>query len=572
MSTEIIVDCDVAVPMRDGTVLRADVYRPADGRPAPTLMQRTPYSKDQLVGTIFVMNPMRAAKAGYAVVVQDVRGRFKSEGEFYPFVNEAADGFDSVEWAAAQPWSSGKVGMYGSSYMAAAQWQAAKATPPHLVTITPFQASADYREGRSYRAGAFELGTLLSISMYALGAGSMARLPVAERRPMWDALRRGLDDISGTARAAVENRLEGSLIPEIIPYFFDWMDHDQPDEFWDRIDVTKSYERIDMPVLHVSCWFDQYLVGTIRNFNGMRQRAASQHARDNQHLMIGPWGHYAPRTSLLGTARIGDLDMGVSAVSDLDAVLLSWFDKWLKDPPVEGRAIAPVRYFVTGANSWRNLDVWPPESGTLELFLHSGGNANSVTGDGTLDRSAPAADEPADTYTFDPADPVPTCGGAHLVLESSFPQGAVDQRDVEARDDVLVYTTDVLTDDVEVLGPVTLHLTVQSTAPNTDFDATVADVHPDGRSLKMCDGVLRTEMNQDGLDGAPARIVIELGDIGHRFFAGHRIRLQVTSSSFPRYDVNPNNGLRPGHGTPVVAQQTVLHSPDHPSSLRLPVR
>lgn len=557
MIADIIVESDVAVTMRDGTVLRADVLRPADGSPAPTLIQRTPYSKEQLVGTIFVMNPMRAAKAGYSVVVQDVRGRFKSDGEFYPFVNEALDGYDTVEWAASQPWSNGKVGMFGSSYMAAAQWQAAKAAPPHLTTITPFQASADFREGRSYRGGAFELGSLLSIAMYAMGAGSMSRLPPAERRGVWDALRNGLDDIATTARAATDTRLAGTAIPAVIPYFFDWMDNDQPGEFWDRIDVTTHYGEIDIPVLHVSCWFDQFLVGTIRNFLGMSQGAASQHARDNQSLFIGPWGHYAPRTALLGTARIGDLDLGVSAVSDLDAVLLTWFDKWMKDEPSADRKTAPVRLFVTGANTWHNLSSWPPVSGTYELFLHAGGR---------LDETAPSDDEPDGTYTYDPADPVPTAGGAHLVLESSFPQGAVDQRDVEKRDDVLVYSTDALETAVEVIGTVTARLYVRSTAPNTDFDVTVADVHPDGRSLKVCDGVLRTDV-----DPAGQEIVVDLGAIGHRFLAGHRVRVHVTSSNFPRYDLNPNTGQRPGRGPAVTAEQVVGHSATTPSSLRFPV-
>ena len=555
MTAEIVIESDVAVPMRDGTVLRADVYRPAEG-PCPTLIERTPYSKDQLVGTIFVMNPLRAAKAGYSVVVQDVRGRFRSEGKFYPFVNEAADGYDTIEWAAAQPWSTGKVGMFGSSYMAAAQWQAAKAQPPHLMAIAPFQASADYRDGRSYRGGAFELGSLLSIALYAFGAGNLSRLATDDRRVVWDALRGALDDIEGSARRAMEDRFAGTVIAEAIPYFFDWMDHDQPGEYWDRIDVTPHYERIDLPVLHVSCWFDQFLVGTLTNFLGMRERAASEHARANQHLFIGPWGHYAPRTALLGTARIGDLDLGVSAVSDLDALVVNWFDRWLKDE-APARPIAPVRVFKTGSNTWHNLDEWPPPGVAQELFLGSAGRLADVP---------PAGDEPPDSYVYDPADPVPTAGGAHLVLESSFPQGAVDQRDVEARDDVLVYTTDVLETNIDVLGRVLAHLVVTSTAPCTDFDVTVSDVHPDGRSLKICDGIIRAEVST-----IPSPLVVELGDIGHRFLAGHRIRVRVTSSNFPRYDLNPNTGRRWSDGEAVTATQTVFHDATHRSSVLLPV-
>jgi hypothetical protein len=561
MHTGVMVETDVEIPLRDGTILRADVYRPVDG-PSPTLLERTPYSKDLLVGTIFVLNPMRAAKAGYAVVVQDVRGRFRSDGDFYPFVNEAQDGFDTVEWAAAQPWSDGNVGMFGSSYMAAAQWQAAKARPPHLRTITPFQASADYRDGRSYRGGAFEVGSLLSIALYAFGSGDLSRRPPSERRVLWDEIKRALDDLPAAARHAYADRLAGTRLPEVIPYFFDWMDHDQPDDYWDQIDVTRHYEDIDLPVLHLSCWFDQFLVGTIRNYVGMRTRGGSPHARDNQHLFIGPWGHYAPRTAVLGTARIGDLDLGISAVSDLDSLLITWFDKWLKNKP-SSRPIAPVRAFVTGVNRWDNLEEWPPASTETSLFLHGG----STTGAGRLASDPPGPEAPPSRFVFDPANPVPTCGGAHLVLESSFPQGAVDQRDIEQRPDVLLFTTDPLPRGLEVLGPVAVTLYVRSSAPCTDFHVALTDVHPDGRSLKVCDGVLRAT-----LDEGTQPIVVELGDIGHGFLAGHRVRLHVTSSNFPRYDVNPNNGSRPGHGDPVVANQEVWHSPSARSSLRLPVR
>ncbi|MGD9995540.1 MAG: CocE/NonD family hydrolase [Ilumatobacteraceae bacterium] len=554
MTAEIVVESDVAVPMRDGTILRADVYRPAGG-PAPTLLERTPYSKDQLVGTIFVMNPMRAAKAGYSVVVQDVRGRFKSDGEFYPFVNEADDGYDTIEWAASQPWSTGKVGMFGSSYMAAAQWQAAKARPPHLTTIAPFQASADYRDGRSYRGGAFELGSLLSIALYALASGNLARVAPAERRELWDELRGALDDIGGSSRRAMHDRFADTRIPDAIPYFFDWMDHDGPDEYWDRIDVTSHYEQIDLPVLHVSCWFDQFLVGTLRNFVGMRERAATEHARANQHLFIGPWGHYAPRTALLGTARIGDLDLGVAAATDLDALLVNWFDRWLKDDGGTGRPIAPVRYFVTGSNTWHNGDTWPPAATTHDLYLRAGGRLTS---------DAPAAGEQPDTFVHDPDDPVPTAGGAHLVLESSFPQGAVDQRDVEARDDVLVYTGDPLEQALDVVGRVTARLAVGSSATSADFDVTVSDVHPDGRSLKICDGIQRVE----AVEGT-TWVEVALGEIGHRFLEGHRIRVRVASSNFPRYDVNPGTGRRWGDGPAEEATQTIWHDADHASCVTL---
>jgi putative CocE/NonD family hydrolase len=563
------IESDVEVPMRDGTRLRADVYRPAQGR-WPVLVQRTPYGKQTMAGTFPLLDPLRAARSGYAVVIQDVRGRGRSRGEFYPFVNEAADGQDTIAWAASERWSNGRVGMYGSSYMAATQWQAALGAPPSLQAIAPIQASADYYEGRSYRGGAFELGSLLTLSLWALGEGTIARLAVdaTAKRAMRRAAREFLANLVDVARAPSAGA-DDDVVRAIAPFFLDWLAHTDYDEFWARIAVDRRYQEVTVPALHVSSWYDQYLPGTLRNFRGMTESAGSSTARSNQYLLVGPWSHYPARTSLLGGARVGEVNFGLEALVDLDGIQLAWFHRWLKDDDTHWRFRAPCRIFVMGSNAWRDLERWPP-SDVLDQpwFLHGGGGANSRLGDGTLS-TEPPGEEPPDRFVFDPSDPVPTRGGAHLILECAFPQGPFDQRTIEERSDVLVYTSAPLTEMIEVIGQVTVRLWVSTSAPCTDFTARLIDVHPDGRAMNVCDGIRRASFarSEDVVE-----IVIDLAATAQTFFSGHAIRLEISSSSSPRYDVNPNTGQRgQSDQLPVRAQQTIWHEKDAASHVLLPV-
>jgi putative CocE/NonD family hydrolase len=564
------VERNVPVPMRDGITLRADVYRPAAvGDRFPVLLERTPYSKTNFLAVGMTLDPLRAASTGYAVVIQDTRGRFASEGEFCPFANESLDGYDTVEWCAEQPWSTGKVGMYGSSYMGATQWQAARERPPHLAAIVPNQSSSDYYEGRSYMGGVFELGSCLATALMALAPGSINRLGLSKEaaRDVAREIRKLSSDYDSTAATQPLDRLQETALGRVTPYLFDWMHHDTSDGYWQAMSVEPHYAGIDVPSLHLTCWFDSFLKGALRNYEGM---TAGGHS--GQRLVVGPWTHHVPMAAMLGSARVGEMDCGVQSMIDFDALQLGWFDCWLKDKDTPSGP--PVRLFMMGANHWVDFDAWPPPACEERLYLSSEGAAS--TGDGRLGARAGGADY--DTFVYDPSSPVPTLGGNQVMLAASYPAGSYDQRCIEARDDVLVYTSDALQEDLPVAGWVSLTLRVTSSAPDTDFIARLTDVCPGGRSFNICEGARRLALRESLSErtayspGDVASVTIDMNATGHVFRKGHRVRLQVTSSNFPRLARNLNTG-EPFHAgaSGVPARQQVLHSSAHQSYLSLPV-
>ena len=570
------VEFDVPVPMRDGVRLFADVYRPAGGGAHPVLLQRTPYDKSSPGAESGRLDALRAARAGYAVVIQDVRGRYRSEGEFYPFANESRDGCDTVEWAAAQGWSTGRVGMYGGSYVGATQWLAAIARPPHLAAIAPSVTSHDYYEGWTYQGGALQLNFALSwaLGLVLFNAGHLARR-FGDLGPELARLTRALDHFDEAARCLPPEATPALARRELAPYWHDWLAHPENDGYWRRWNIESRHGTLDLPALHCGGWYDVFLGGTLRNFTGMRANAASERARAGQRLIVGPWYHDRPEP------RVGEVDFGVGAAGasvDLDGRTLRFFDRWLRDEDHGYSDEAPVDLFVMGANEWRKAGEWPL-AGTrfVRHFLHSGGRARSLAGDGALDTTAPGA-EPADHFLYDPRDPVPTRGGALCCHDPAVPYGAFDQREVEGRADVLVYTSAALEAPVEVIGPVTLILHAASSAPDTDFTAKLVDVAPCGRAINLCDGIVRARYR--GSTSRAERIVpgrvyeyrIDLGATANRFPPGHRIRVEVSSSNFPRFDRNPNTGepVR-GEADPRPAVQSVRHDEHCPSHLLLPI-
>jgi putative CocE/NonD family hydrolase len=555
----ILIERDIPVKMRDGVTLRGDVYRPGQGV-CPSLLMRTPYSKDAPNGLMAILDPLKAVVAGYTVFVQDVRGRFKSEGNFTPFANEGPDGYDTVEWVAAQPWSTGRVGMFGSSYMAATQLQAAITAPPHLCAICPIEGSSDYYEGRSYKGGAFELGAMLTIALFVGAAGNIERQTSGREayRAAWRECKAMIRDFTSVAATAPLADLKKTVIGTYAPFFLDWLEHDKPGPYWESFSVNAGHHKIAVPALHVSSWYDAFSVGTIANYLGIKAHGSTQLARDNQYLWIGPWGHYIPRTTVYGMARLGLVEFGMNAVVDLDNIQLQWFDRWLKDDKSTWRFSSPVRIFVLGDNVWRDEQGWPLSANEQQLFLSAGGEMRT---------DAPTNSEP-DYYRADPANPVPTNGGAHLMLESAFPQGPWDQRSTEARDDVLVYTSKILTEDLEVVGEIKVNLWVKSTAPSTDIASMLSIVRPDGASLPVVDGILRVDLTP----GAVTNIEVTLGHVAQTFRSGERIRLRIAGSNFPRHDLNPQTGEPSFSATiRVAADQQVFHDPSRPSAVRLPV-
>jgi len=562
-SYEVLVERSVAVKMRDGVILRADIYRPNVPGKFPVLLQRTPYNR--AASPDFPQEfDFRAASHGYVVVIQDTRGRFGSDGEFYPFKYEAQDGYDTVEWAASLPFSNGKVGMFGGSGEGIPQLRAATAAPPHLAGLFPFVTASNYHDGWTYQNGAFELwfnqtwvsGLLLdTLNRHALKDDAPANwfrtLPLSIYPPP---------------------NLGASEDPA--PYYKDWLAHPSYDEYWKQFSNEEHYSNVTVPAFHFAKWYDVFLGGTLRNYEGIKDHAATDAARRGQRLLI------VAGTHITDGRKVGDVDFGPEVLKSpsLYDLVLRWYDYVLKGISNGMDHEKPVKFFVMGSNRWEEADVWPPpEAVATRYYLHSGGSANSLSGDGVLSVDAPTAEGP-DHFVYDPADPVPTHGGNLCCAPQSFPPGAFDQRSNEARADVLIYTTPPLQKEIEVTGPVTVDLFVSSSAVDTDFTGKLIDVWPDGFAQNLADGILRVRYrnspeNPEFMNpGRTYRLNIDLWSTSNVFKTGHRIRLEISSSNFPRFDRNLNTEENPGLATRMVkATNTIYHDRDHSSAIILPV-
>ena len=555
---------DVKMQTRDGLTLHADIYRPTAAGKFPVLLQRTPY--DRRNGVAFAL---RAAAHGYVVVIQDVRGRYASDGEWYPFKHESDDGYDAVEWAAALPYSNGKVGMWGGSYVGATQMLAAIAHPPHLAGICPEVTASNYHENWTYQGGAFEQwfneSWTSGLSQDALNQRVQENTNATKGDEVLPLADYPLFNFSYPL-----NRQD--LMTALAPYFLDWLSHPRYDDYWKRWSIEEHFADIQVPVLTLAAWYDIFQAGSLRNYIGIKAHGGSEAARKGQHLVVAIGGH-------AGSGRkIGDVDFGEAAAEyKEDVVTLAWYDYLFKGVQNDF-AKKPVRIFVMGANRWRDEDDWPlARAHSTKYFLHSQGAANSLRGNGTLSTSAPAG-EPFDHYVYDPANPVPTIGGPLCCDPHHLPAGPLDQRPAESRDDVLVYSTPAMMSDVEVTGPISLELYATSSAVDTDFTAKLVDVAPDGLAQNLTEGILRARYrnsteNAEMLNpGQVYKLNLDLWSTSNLFRKGHILRLEVSSSNFPRFDRNLNTGEDPEAGQRFVsATNTVLHDSAHPSALILPV-
>ena len=571
-STSVSSETNVAVPMRDGVVLRADVYRPSGGGRHPTLLQRIPYGKHSPRYRSMYLDPMRALDRGYAVVIQDVRGRHASDGEWYPYVNESRDGYDTIDWIASQSWSDGTVGMFGISYHGATQWLAATEAHPALKAIVPGVTADSYYDSWTYLGGVFQL---FWISGWASGFALDDFSPRIERHPEARALLREWR----RDPYAIANHLPLGDMPalrEICGYYYDWLEHPTYDDYWKSFAPREKYDQITVPALNQGGWYDGFIRATLRNYEDMKEQGGSDLARTQQHLVVGPWLHQALPEPSAGNGYFGPSASG--AAIDWHGMQIAWFDRWLRGED-NGVDSDPSAYlFIMGANEWRAEEVWPPpDAETMTLFLRSGGRANTLNGDGTLSEDPPSASESSDHFLYNPANPVQTVGGAHLGgVPTIFNVGVQDQRVVEARGDVLVYTSGPLERDTEVTGYVTLDLWAATTGEDTDWTAKLVDVHPDGSALNVCDGILRASYRSSLESPSPVqagevcRLSMDVAPTAMLFRKGHQIRLEVSSSNFPayaRYTGAPHD--QSADMTP--STQTVLHDADHPSALLLPV-
>jgi putative CocE/NonD family hydrolase len=560
----VTVERGVQVKMRDGTSLRADIYRPKTEGTFPILLERTPYDK-----TGSSSFGLRAAGRGYVVIVQDVRGRYTSDGEWYPFKHESSDGFDTIEWAASLPYSDGRVGMFGGSYVGATQMLAAITQPPHLAGICPIVTASNYHDGWTYQGGAFEQWFNESWTS-GLAQDTLNRVVRSNTNALNGIWKLPLN--SYPLFELPQKTPDQDLTHSLAPYFLDWLAHPSYDEYWKKWSIEEHYSDIKVPMLTVAAWYDIFLGGSLRNYVGVKMHGGSDAARRGQRLLVTIGGH-------AGSARkIGDVDFGPSAPFEEDDVILSWYDHLLKNVSNEFSVPEPVRIFVMGANQWRNEKDWPlPQARQQLYFLHSGGRANSASGDGTLSSSTPHTESP-DHYVYDPAKPAPTVGGPLCCDSSHFEPGARDQRAVEARNDVLVYSTPTLEQDLEVTGPVTAELFASSSAPDTDFTAKLVDVWPDGFAQNLTEGIMRARyrdsQEQPSLlkPGESYKLIVDLWSTSNVFRKGHRLRLEISSSNFPRFDRNLNTGEDIASSMRIVpATNSIFHDSEHPSALILPI-
>ena len=569
------VDSNLPVPMRDGTILFADVYRPDGPGPFPVILQRTPYDKTTPL-TMTMLDPLKAAGNGYAVVIQDTRGRYTSGGEFYPFRDDISDGYDTVEWAASQPWSSGRVGMYGASYVGATQWLAALARPPHLAAIVPNVTASNYHEGWTYQGGAFELGFNVSWTLVQLTLANFENLSSQKNIPqgLKEELVQAVDSMESSFRFLPLKEFP-HLKHGLAAYFYDWLAHPNYDDYWKQLCIEENHSRISIPAYNIGGWYDIFLGGTIRNYLGMRE-GGDDDIRKNQKLLIGPWQHTSRGTSLVGTHYFG-LTADSLAI-DLDGIHLRWFDHWLKGTDNGIIDEPPVRIFVMGDNAWRHEQEWPlARARSANYYLHSQGKANSANGNGTLS-TQPPGDEPPDVFLYNPADPVPTTGGPLCCNPYFVPSGAFDQREAEAREDVLVYSTPPLEREVEVTGPVTVTLWAATSETDTDFTAKLVDVCEHGCARNLTDGIIRARYRDSASSPSlvePGRAycyTIDLWATSNVFKQGHKIRVELSSSNFPRFDRNTNTGKLIAEDADFkAALQTILHDSQHPSHITLQI-
>ena len=552
----------IMVPMRDNIKLATTVYLPRDQGSYPVVLLRTIYNR-------MALGELGLVQRGFAVITQDGRGRYASEGEFYPFINEEADGLDTLDWLEKQPWCNGKVGMLGNSYLAATQFAVAAKGHRVLASLNPcFMAGDPWRQGY-YCDGVFSLA--LTYTWLVLECGS----PTSEANLL------PLYDVKNLLSALPLLTLDEKF-GEPLKSYRDYVTHCSRDAFWQNLCWRDLLGKSAVPMLLTGGWYDYYPNETFRNYEALLKGDASEAIKQKHRVVIGPWAH-----GVNGSSILGQLDFGSQALLENDGSI-RWLECTLKTNDVSEAYPAPIRIFVMGENVWRDEPQWPlARTQYTRFYLHSLGHANFSLENGVLSTTAPtdAEIQTSDRFIYNPADPVPTLGGNHSIgiynpgVYDLVQPGPYDQRPIEAREDVLVYSTMPLRQDVEVTGPIRLRLFATTTARDTDFTAQLTDVYPDGRSINITQGVIRARFvardwaNPQLLEpGKIYEYTIELQPTSNLFKQGHRIRLNISSSNFPLWDRNLNTGQVPGLGTTMVqAQQTILHDAEHSSYLELPV-
>lgn len=568
----IILTKNIMAKMRDGVQLAGDLYRPDTEEKYPVVIMRTPYNKDGMETCKDYSNPYLLAEQGYNVFIQDVRGCYHSEGILKSTgENEINDGYDTVEWAAVQSWCNGKVGMYGLSYFGYTQLAAAEQRPPHLIAICPFEMSGLYpfSVGKSLTLNSYHLNWLYG---QAFGKLEMSSMPEEEKTQLKEKLQRNMEQMPEFVKHLPLREIPAAYV-EQVPLFLDFveiLDNIDNPEFKKRIHNPLDFGNMDVAMLHCAGWFDFAHEGVVDNYEEAEKKASTPRMKKGQKMILGPWVHGGDFSNV-----IDHVDFGPDGSGDAFGMaqkLYDWFDYWLKGIDNGITEEPPVDIFVMGINKWRKENEWPIKR-TLytDYYLHSDGKANTSSGDGSLSKNAPR-EEKEDHYSYDPGDPVPSPSqdstGARIIQNRS---------ELETREDILVYSTEPLTEAVEVTGRIVMKLFISTDVVDTDFVAKLLDIHPDGSRYAMSSGVIRTRyrnsMKAEFLeDGKVYELTIDMGTVSNAFLAGHRIGVELTSSSFPSVDRNLNTGAKIGAGTEyLTAHQTIYHNEQYPSRLILPV-
>jgi uncharacterized protein len=550
---KIRIERHLATPMRDGVKLYGDLYRPARDGKFPVLVIRTPYGV-QRDGVHQSM--IKFAQHGYATFVQDVRGRYESEGQWDPFRNEANDGYDTVEWAAKQPWSNGKVGLEGGSYLGHVQWRAATQSPPSLVTMFPAVASTNIYKNWLAQGGAFRLS-------FNYGWG-VVRMPNRIMLPQyWHTEKYAPEELKYETilRHLPLKDIDVQSGGQPVQHFRDWLKHQSYDEYWKSISDEEHFDKVKVPVHTSGGWFDIFLNGTINGFTGVRRSGGTEKARRESKMIIGAWGHGPSQ-------KFGDVDFGPGANRDMFERQLRWYDHYLKGEDNGIDREPPIEIFFMGVNKWQHAQEWPLPGTKFTPYYLGGSHA--------LSDSKPSV-AGSDTYKYDPNNPVPTLGGNNCCGTPTL-AGPKDQRPIESRNDVLGYTSDALRTPVAIAGPVRMKLFAATDGRDTDWMIKLIDVHPDGFAMNVAEGMLRARF-RNGVDkmellqpGQVYEYDIDMAGTANVFQPGHRIRVDITSSNFPQFDRNPNTGEDLGASSKTrVAAQTLHHGAAKASHILLPV-
>jgi len=564
---EVAVERDVPMRMRDGVVLYADVYSPVGPGKFPALLVRLPYDKSHGQVDTF-MAPEWYARNGYIVVMQDTRGRFKSGGDFRPYHFERQDGLDTLQYVKSLSRGNGRIGMYGSSYVGATQLQAAVESPPGLTAIAPAFTNDGFYEDWTYKNGALKLAFVQAWSAFLTIGQTIRR---ARPEEISEALA-GFNSIADSYSHLPQND-HPKIDRELGSYYYEWLEHPTFDEYWGKWHLG-DMTAFSTPALHFGGWYDVFLEGTLRNFTRLTSQPGDRRVRDAQKLVLGPWCH-TPWASLTG-----DLDFGPEAGNIVNDLQVRWFDHWLRGADDGFMGEPPVTIFVMGENRWRGEEGWPLARTVYKSFyIHSGGRANSATGDGWLDAVSPR-EEREDIYVYNPYDPVPSVGGHSCCFAALTPMGPKDQRFVETRNDVLVYRSAPLKEDLEITGPVEAVVFAASTANDTDFTVKLVDVYPDGRVINLIEGIQRASFrdgNRDPSPISPGRVYeyrFQIGCTSNLFRKAHRFGVEISSSNFPAFDRNLNLFHLSRGATYLDARnatQKIHHNAEHPTHLILPV-